>query len=183
MGLRMGLGPGLALVLALGLGLGELCHSHSLAPAPPTPASAKPTPVLNCRISRITSPSPNSCTRNQSPTPTHLLHPRFSPNPSCSPSPWMREVTSSPPPRVQRTILSSKNVVLKLDVREMCPSTTRPLLPTTEQAVSVPKIPKPDQAATSACAKNKEEGPKPGEHIKLFRMEQDRNKGVYFEKR
>ena len=47
--------------------------------------------------------------------------------------------------------------------------------------MSVPKVPKPDQAATSASAKNKE-GPKPGEHVQLFRMEQDRNKGLYPEK-
>ena len=46
----------------------------------------------------------------------------------------------------------------------------------TIQAVSVPKVPKPDQAAISACAKNKE-GPKPGEHVQLFCMERDRNKG------
>ena len=48
--------------------------------------------------------------------------------------------------------------------------------------MSVPKVPKPDQAATSACAKNKE-GSKPGEHVQLFRMERDRNKGFYSEKR
>ena len=47
--------------------------------------------------------------------------------------------------------------------------------------MSVPKVPKPDQAATSACAKNKE-GPKPGEHVQLFRMKRDRNKGLYSEK-
>ena len=46
--------------------------------------------------------------------------------------------------------------------------------------MSVPKVPKPDQAATSACAKNKE-GPKPGEHIQLFHMERGRNKGFYTE--
>ena len=46
--------------------------------------------------------------------------------------------------------------------------------------VSVPKVPKPDQAATSACAKNKE-GPKPREHVQLFCMERDRNKGFYSE--
>jgi hypothetical protein len=79
-------------------------------------------------------------------------------------------------------------------VREYCPSTTGPLLPTMTdsllapghdasiQAVSVPKVPKPDQAAISACAKN-QEGPKPGEHVQLFRMERDHNKGFYSEKR
>ena len=50
------------------------------------------------------------------------------------------------------------------------------------QEVSIPKVPKPDQAATSACAKNKE-GPKPVEHVQLFRMERDPNKGFYFENR
>ena len=49
------------------------------------------------------------------------------------------------------------------------------------QSVSVPKVPKPDQTAFSACAKNNE-GPKPGEHVQLFRMERDRNKGFYTEK-
>ena len=47
--------------------------------------------------------------------------------------------------------------------------------------MSVPKAPKPDQNATSACAKNNE-GPKPGEHVQLFRMERDCNKGFYTEK-
>ena len=47
--------------------------------------------------------------------------------------------------------------------------------------MSVPKVPKPDQAATSACAKNKE-GPEPGEHVQLFRMKWDRSKGFYTEK-
>ena len=48
--------------------------------------------------------------------------------------------------------------------------------------MSVPKVLKPDQAATSACAKNKE-GPKPGKHVQLFCMQWDRNKGFYSEKR
>ena len=52
----------------------------------------------------------------------------------------------------------------------------------TIQAVSVPKVPKPDQAAISARAKNKE-GPKPRDHVQLFRMERDRNKGFYSENR
>ena len=43
------------------------------------------------------------------------------------------------------------------------------------QAASAPKVPKPDQAATSGYAKNKE-GPKPGKHVQLFRMGWDRNK-------
>ena len=46
--------------------------------------------------------------------------------------------------------------------------------------MSIPKVPKPDQAATFAQAKNKE-GPKPKEHVQLFRMEWDRNKGFYSE--
>ena len=46
--------------------------------------------------------------------------------------------------------------------------------------MSIPKVPKPDQAAISACTKNKE-GPKPGEHVQRFRMERDRNKGFYSE--
>ena len=37
----------------------------------------------------------------------------------------------------------------------------------------------PDQAVTSACAKK---SPKPGEHVQLFYMTQDRSKGFYFEK-
>ena len=36
--------------------------------------------------------------------------------------------------------------------------------------LSVPKVPEPDCPATSAHAKNKK-GPKPGEHVQLFRME------------
>ena len=48
--------------------------------------------------------------------------------------------------------------------------------------MSVRKVPEPDQAATSSRAKNKE-GPKPGEHVQLFRMERDRNKGFYSKKR
>ena len=47
--------------------------------------------------------------------------------------------------------------------------------------LSVSKVPKPDQAATSARAKKKK-GPKPGEHVQLFRMQRDRNKGFYSEK-
>ena len=47
--------------------------------------------------------------------------------------------------------------------------------------MSIPKVPKPDQAATSARAKNKE-GPKPGEHVQLVRMKWDGNKGFYCEK-
>ena len=42
--------------------------------------------------------------------------------------------------------------------------------------LSVPKVPEPDQAATSARAKNKK-GPKPGEHVPLFHMKRDRNEG------
>ena len=47
--------------------------------------------------------------------------------------------------------------------------------------LSVPKVPEPDRAATSARAKHKR-GPKPGEHVQLFCMKQDRNKGFYSEK-
>ena len=47
--------------------------------------------------------------------------------------------------------------------------------------LSVPKVPEPDRAATSARAKNKN-GPKPGEHVQLFRMKRDCNKGFYPEK-
>ena len=47
--------------------------------------------------------------------------------------------------------------------------------------VSVPKVPEPDRAATSARAKNKK-GPKPVEHVQLFRMKWDCNKGFYSEK-
>ena len=43
---------------------------------------------------------------------------------------------------------------------------------------SIPKVPEPDWAATSARAKK---GPKPGEHVQLFRMERG-NKGFYSEK-
>ena len=45
--------------------------------------------------------------------------------------------------------------------------------------LSTPKVPEPDQAATSACAKK---GLKPREHVQLFRMKQDCNKGFYSEK-
>ena len=44
--------------------------------------------------------------------------------------------------------------------------------------MSVPKVPK---AATSAYAKNKED-PKPEQHVQLFCMKRDRNKGFYTEK-
>ena len=47
--------------------------------------------------------------------------------------------------------------------------------------VFVPPVLKPDWAATSARAKNKW-GPKPGEHVQLFCMGWDRNKGFYSEK-
>ena len=43
-----------------------------------------------------------------------------------------------------------------------------------------PKVSKPDRATTSACVKNKE-GPKPGEHVQLFRMERDCNESFYSE--
>ena len=46
--------------------------------------------------------------------------------------------------------------------------------------LSVPKVPEPDSAATSARAKNKK-GPKPGEHVQLFHMKRDRNNGFYSE--
>ena len=76
---------------------------------------------------------------------------------------------------------------VKQVVREWCPSTTGSPLPTMTGSLvapdrevlykryhtgelSVPKVPEPDRAATSACAKNKK-GPKPGEHVQLFRME------------
>ena len=38
----------------------------------------------------------------------------------------------------------------------------------------------PCKPVPSACAKNKE-GPNPGEHVQLFRMERDCNKGFYSE--
>ena len=44
--------------------------------------------------------------------------------------------------------------------------------------LSIPKVPEPDWVATSARAKNKK-GPKPGEHVQLFRMKRNRNKGFY----
>ena len=47
--------------------------------------------------------------------------------------------------------------------------------------LSVPKVLEPDQAATSARAKNKK-GPKLEEHVQLFHMKRDRNKGFYSEK-
>ena len=45
--------------------------------------------------------------------------------------------------------------------------------------LSVPKVSDSDGAATSARAKK---SPKPGEHVQLFRMKRDRNKGFYSEK-
>jgi hypothetical protein len=68
-------------------------------------------------------------------------------------------------------------------VREWCPSTTGPLLPTMTDSLlapgrevlykryhtgelSVPKVLDLDRAATSARAKNKK-GPEPGEHVQL----------------
>ena len=42
--------------------------------------------------------------------------------------------------------------------------------------LSVPKVPEPDRAATSARAKK---GLKPGEHVRLFHMTRDHNKGFY----
>ena len=44
--------------------------------------------------------------------------------------------------------------------------------------LSVPKVPEPERAATSARAKK---GPKPEGHVQLFRMKWDRNKGFYSE--
>ena len=45
--------------------------------------------------------------------------------------------------------------------------------------LSAPKVPELDRAATSACAKK---GPKPGEHVQLFRLKRGHNKGFYSEK-
>ena len=45
--------------------------------------------------------------------------------------------------------------------------------------LSVPKVSDSDRAATSARAKK---SPKPPEHVQLFCMKQDRNKGFYAEK-
>ena len=66
-------------------------------------------------------------------------------------------------------------------VLEWYPSTTGPRLPTMTDSLlavpsnlSVPKVPEPNQAATSAHAKK---GPKPGEYVQLFRMIQDHNNG------
>ena len=42
--------------------------------------------------------------------------------------------------------------------------------------LSVPKVLEPDWAATSACAKK---GPKPREHVQLFRMKRVCTKGFY----
>ena len=42
--------------------------------------------------------------------------------------------------------------------------------------LSVPKVPKPDRAATPARAKK---GPKPGEHVQVFHMKWDCNKSFY----
>ena len=43
----------------------------------------------------------------------------------------------------------------------------------------VPKVSNSDRAATSAHAKK---SPKPPEHVQLFRIKRDRNKGFYSEK-
>ena len=61
---------------------------------------------------------------------------------------------------------------VKEDVREWYPSTTASNL-------SIPKVPEPDVAAISACAKS---SPKPGEHVQFFKMKRDRNKGFCSEK-
>ena len=45
--------------------------------------------------------------------------------------------------------------------------------------LSLPKVPELHRAATSTCAKK---GPKPGEHVDLFRMKRDANKGFGSEK-
>ena len=45
--------------------------------------------------------------------------------------------------------------------------------------LSVPKASDPDRAATFARAKK---SPKPPEHVQVFRMKRDRNKGCYCEK-
>ena len=75
---------------------------------------------------------------------------------------------------------------VKQVVREWCPSTTGPLLPTITDSLPahgrevlykryragelpVPKVPEPDWAATPARAKNKK-GPKPPEHVPLSRL-------------
>ena len=44
--------------------------------------------------------------------------------------------------------------------------------------LSVPKVPRPDRGTPYAHAKN---GPKPGEHVKIFRMKWDDNKVFHFE--
>ena len=75
---------------------------------------------------------------------------------------------------------------VKQAVREWCTSNTGPPLPTRTNSLlapgrellykryhtgelSVPKVPEPDRAATSAHAKNKK-GLRPGEHVQLLRM-------------
>ena len=78
---------------------------------------------------------------------------------------------------------------VKQVVREWCPSTIGmgPLLPTMTDSLNAPGqevLYEQYQMVSlypSARAKNKK-GPKPGEHVQLFRMKRDRNKGFYSEK-
>ena len=71
---------------------------------------------------------------------------------------------------------------VKQAVRKWCPSTTGPLLPTmTDSLLHLAGRCYTSGATTSAHAKNKK-GPKPGEHVQLFRMKRDHNKGFYSHK-
>ena len=71
---------------------------------------------------------------------------------------------------------------VKRVVREWCPSTTGPLLPTMTDSL----LPLAGRCYTSGTtssfrAKNKK-GPKPLEHVQLIRMKRDHNKGFYSQK-
>ena len=67
-------------------------------------------------------------------------------------------------------------------VRERCPSATGPLLPTMTDSLLARGREVLYKRYRHFCPCQEQEGPKPGEHIQLFRMKRDHNKGFYSEK-
>ena len=63
-------------------------------------------------------------------------------------------------------------------VREWCPSTTRPLLPTMTDSLLAPGREVLYKRYHHFCPCQEQEG----EHVQLFRMKWDHNKGFYSEK-
>ena len=70
---------------------------------------------------------------------------------------------------------------VKQVVGEWCPSTTGRCPPCLILCLHPAGRCYTSSTTTSACAKNKK-GPKPWEHVQLFRMKRDHNTGFYSEK-